>query len=507
MDEVDDGEMRGVVSRVSRSFRLASSANGGKHAQVAAVLPVWQAGLGRAQAEVVRRLFATGGLPRWIDAKTWGGRLSQRQWDSVIAQAIAAHRSWLAACERVFRRIVTRSALPAGIKRDLYYINKAHAWHMPQTGGQVVLSSKRSVGGKVLWLARRIFKRVRTLIGRPDLRRVRTMVMDGKVASVEAATGVHADYWIRISTLRSGKPVRIPLHAHKAFADRLARPGAKLANHCQVVVSKAGVVAYRLVVHTPEAEPRHGGRAVGVDWGMSTLLATSDGHLYGRDFLDRLRAYDERLQPLVAALQRNGIKLRNSKRYRALTQDIRGFVTNEVNRCLNRIAADPAIDTIAVERLDFRGLAKAGKLSRRMRRLLTVAGRGAVRTKLQTLREDVGVAADEVNPAHTSRECDGCGYTHQDNRRTQDTFRCRFCGKTVHADIGGARTVLGRSQENRHWLDRTREQILTALDNTFRTRWGLGFADVAQRRNIPVPRVAPTPATPAAEANALQRIA
>lgn len=468
------------------------------------MLPVWQAGLGRAQAEIVRTLFTTGGLPRWIDAKTWGDRLSQRQWDSVVAQAIAAHRAWLAGCERVFRRLVACSALPAGIKHDLFYVNKARAWHKTgETGSQVALSGTRSVGGEVLWLARRIFKQVRALVGRPDLRRVRTMVMDGKVASVETATGVHADFWIRISTVRSGTPVRIPLHAHKAFTGRLARPGAKLANHCQVVVSKTGAVSYCLVVHTPEAEPRHGGRAVGMDWGMSTLLATSDGHLHGRDFLDRLRAYDECLQPLVAALQRNGIKLRDSKRYRALIQDIRGFVTNEVNRCLNRVVADPTIDTLAVERLDFRGLAKAGKLSRRMRRLLTVAGRGTVRAKLQSLREDVGVATDEVNPAHTSRECDGCGYTHQDNRRTQDTFRCRFCGKTVHADIGGARTILGRSQENRHWLDRTRGHILITLDNAFRSHWGVGFADVTQRRNTRVPRVAPTPATPATKANAL----
>ncbi len=492
---------------VVRSFRLHSSANEGKRAQVAALLPRWQAGLGRAQSEAVAIFFTTGKLPRWIDAKTWGGGLSQRQWDSVVAQAIAAHRSWLGSCENEFRRIVARSALSAACKRDLFYLNKAHAWHAPATGERVAISGKSSIPEEVLRLARRIFKQARTRVRHPDLRRARTMVMDGKIAAVETSEREHADYWVRISTLRAGKPVWIPLHAHRAFLERLATPDARLASHCQVRVAEDGTVTYRLAVHTPVARPREGGRTVGVDWGLSTLLATSDGHLRGRGFLARLRAYDDRLQPLAAALQRNGIKLGNSRRYRALVNDIREFVTNETNRCLNRIAADPAISTLAVERLDLRGMVRQGQLSRRMRRLITVAGRGAVRAKLDSLREDTGLSTVEVNPAHTSRECDGCGYTHPGNRRTQDIFRCRFCGKTVHADIGGARTILGRSRLERHWLDRPRGHILTALDNGFQARWGLRFADVVQRRNTMVPRVAPAPAASAAEANAHPRVA
>ncbi|MGV9298503.1 zinc ribbon domain-containing protein [Amycolatopsis sp. NPDC003676] len=457
--------------------------------------------------EAVTAFFTTGVLPRWIDTKTWGGGLSRRQWDSVVAQAIAAHRSWLGNCENEFRRIVARCALSEACKRDLFYLSKAHAWHTPVTGEQAAVSGKRSVRAEVLKLARRIFKQIRTRVRQPDMRRVRTMVMDGKIAAVEISKGAHADYWVRVSTLQAGKPVRIPLHTHRAFLERLAKPEARLANHCQICVAKDGVVTYRLAVRTPVAEPREGGRTVGVDWGMSTLLATSDGHLHGRGFLDRLRAYDDRLQPLVASLQRNGIELGNSRRYRALVNDIRGFVANETNRCLNRVAADPAIMTLAVERLDFQGMVRQGQLSRRMRRLTTIAGRGAVRAEPGSLREDAGLSAVEVNPAHTSRECGGCGYTHPGNRRTQDTFRCRFCGKIVHADIGGARTILGRSQRKRHWLDRPRGHVLTTLDNDFQARWGLSFADVVQRRNTTVPRVAPTSAALAAKAHAHPRVA
>jgi putative transposase len=295
------------------------------------------------------------------------------------------------------------------------------------------------------------------------------------------------------------------VHTHWTFRDRLARAGAKVANYCQVHVHTDGTVDYRLVIHTPKEPARAGGRKVGLDWGVCTLLATSDGHLHGRGFLDRLPAYDTRLQPLMAAVHRNGIKLRDSKRYRALVADIRGFITNEVNRCLNRSTADTSIDTLVLERLNFQGMARQGRLSKRMRRLLTNAGRGALTTKLACLAEDRGVHTSEVNPAYTSQECTGCGYTNKANRTTQTTFRCGFCGKTVHADIGGARTVLGRSQNNRHCTDRNREHILATLDTHFHTRWGLGFADVAQRRNTKVPRVAPPSATTATQANASLR--
>jgi putative transposase len=189
-------------------------------------------------------------------------------------------------------------------------------------------------------------------------------------ASPSRLSAGHADYWGRVSTSVPGQPVQVPLRAHRAFAERLARPGAVPANHCQVIVRPDGSVDFRLVVKTPQAVPEaERTRDVALDWGLATLFATGDGTLHGKGFLDRLRAYDERLQSLVAALSRQHVPLRDSARYRALAQDICGFVANEVNRCLNQIlhpgkGGDPAIARVVVEKPDFRGLAREGKLTR-----------------------------------------------------------------------------------------------------------------------------------------------
>lgn len=484
---------------VVRSYQLPSSANATKLAAVAGLLPLWRRGLGRSQAAIRWHLFTTGELPRWVDAQGWDGGLSQRQWDSVNQQALAAHQAWLGNCERVFRDLVLGSSLDEVTAGDLLYVNKARAWYRPSgDAGLVRLSARKTVSAVVLALARVIMRRARKLVGAPDLRKVRTMMMDGKVARVSASVNAgHADYWVRVSTAVKGRPAQIPLHAHKAFTERLARPGAVLANHCQVLVRPGGKVEVRLVVKTPQAVPAdERTREVALDWGLSVLFATSDGTLHGRDFLDRLRDYDARLQPLVAALNRQHVKLRASARYRALVQDIRGFVTNEVNRCLNRIlhpgkGGDPAIARVIAEKLDFRGLAKRGRLSRALRRILISAGRGAVSRKLESLREDHGIMVSEQNAAYSSQECDGCSYVAKDNRRSRTQFRCRFCGKTVHADIGGARTLLRRSQTGGLPPLRQRGQLLGHLDERFQARWGLSFAEAAQRQHHRAPRVTP----------------
>jgi putative transposase len=114
-----------------------------------------------------------------------------------------------------------------------------------------------------------------------------------------------------------------------------------------------------------------------------------------------------------------------------------------------------------------------------------------VSRKLGALREDHGIATVQENAAYTSRQCGGCGYTAKNNRRTQALFKCRFCGKTVHADIGGARTLLERFQAGGLPPFRHRGQLLDCLDGRFQARWGLTFADVAQRQCHRAPRVAP----------------
>ena len=44
-----------------------------------------------------------------------------------------------------------------------------------------------------------------------------------------------------------------------------------------------------------------------------------------------------------------------------------------------------------------------------------------------------GITVEQVDPANTSRRCSTCGFTHPDNRDSED-FTCLKCGYENHAD-------------------------------------------------------------------------
>src|SRR5690606_10789626 len=54
------------------------------------------------------------------------------------------------------------------------------------------------------------------------------------------------------------------------------------------------------------------------------------------------------------------------------------------------------------------------------------------------------VTVTTVQSAYSSQECSHCHYTHRDNRPNQQTFCCRVCGFTAHADVNASRNLLNR---------------------------------------------------------------
>lgn len=478
----------GKAPLMVRTYETVHHANAGKVAAVRAILPVWQQACGVYQRVHVANFF-NGILPWSMNPGTHdlAGELglSERQKRSVQNQVVAGVSAWIGAQVESIQNHIWHSNLDRRIKLELSAVASSKRFHGPadaitvpvyvtdETTGRTVTVKDPDQDNKALLRAateaecamvRAIAKHVRARHARQgDLSRARTMLMDGPIAQVEApehSTGV--DYWARISTLSAGEVVRIPLVGTDYMN---SRPG-ELSNFVQVVV-RYDEVRFNLVATNPTAPARTDGKTVGLDWGINTLIATSEGDLLGRGFHDQLRRYDLELQRLAVAIQKAGQKLNDSAAYRRLNQRISDYVTNETNRCLNRVMAlhDPA--TLVVEKLDFRG----SGMSRRMNRILTRAGRGAVDRKLQALHEEFGVTIIEVHAAYSSQTCSGCGYC--DNRnRNGDKFVCRFCGRRSHADINGSKVVGGRSAQQSHWHPRVgRATISKRVDLEFTKRW------------------------------------
>ena len=462
----------------ARTYELQHHANEAKLDAIRELSPVWRSALVEVQRLQVRRLRA-GHRLGWLtkdDMSGLGSPLSQRQLKSVTNQVNAALRSWqvLAKCE--FRRVVRDYDIEDDVLADLHTLNNLATWWSPTT--RVVVSNQKTVevSQTALDYSGYLIGEVLKSCPFPVLVHVRTMVMESSVCASEAG-GEDAtfDRWLRISTLTKYKPILIPIST--AYLDR--HEGTE-AGVTQVYVADDGEVTFSRVKMSDVAERSMSPYSIGLDWGLANLFATSEGERLGQKFMATIGRLDEQLTELQKSLSRNNIRFKDSKRWRALTRRIRAYVKNEVNRILNWVVNTYDIGEIVVEDLDFRD----GGLSRRMNRIISRAGRAAVRKKLATIEEDHGIASTAVNPAYTSQQCSGCGYAARANRTSQKRFRCRFCDKVLNADVNAARVIRERrSLPDDGLRGQSRPKVLAVVDGLFEDRWSFDAADLRQRQS------------------------
>ncbi|MFW5661177.1 MAG: hypothetical protein ACOC05_07295 [Oceanicaulis sp.] len=166
--------------------------------------------------------------------------------------------------------------------------------------------------------------------------------------------------------------------------------------------------------YAPEME------AIGPDFGLATLFATSEGDLLGRRWLDYLKRMDAPITAIARHMQRIGKKPREAKRYREAVARLRGWLKTEINRVLNRLIDLRKPAHLVLERLDFRNPA----FSRRLNRILRNCGRRIIADKLRDLEKRLGVTSEEVAAAYSSQECGACGFVSRRNRPSQAIFAC-----------------------------------------------------------------------------------
>ena len=270
--------------------------------------------------------------------------------------------------------------------------------------------------------------------------------------------------WLEI---RGFKGTRIILPVVKTDYFNTEMSKGKECGVTQLHLDRDGELVIYRMVEKENVPLRQEGEDIGIDWGLNNLVATSDGQLLGLSLYPWLKERDKELVALTKSLQQQGIKPRSSRRYRSLQRRIRQYVKNEVGRVLNRLA-EQDIRSITCEDLDFRGRG----LSRRMRVLVSRAGRSVFKQKLVDLTESHGIEIHTVNPAYTSKQCSGCGLV-ADKQRKGASFQCLHCGKRLHADVNAARNILGRrsTSENgfRYW---SKESVLEYLNQEFTFTWG-----------------------------------
>jgi putative transposase len=212
-------------------------------------------------------------------------------------------------------------------------------------------------------------------------------------------------------------------------------------------------------VAAPEEQLPPTGREVGIDLGVTNLIATSDGELMiGQQFGSRVRLR------LAAAQRELATKKRGSKHYQRHREEVARLHRRVVNQRRNaahqlsrRLVND--YDTIVVEDLRITNMLRAPKArpdpdrpgaflpngaaaKGALNRSISDAGWGLLVAQLSYKAASAGRTVVTVDPRHTSQRCAQCGHVATGNRVTHAAFVCLQCGHQDHADVNAARNIL-----------------------------------------------------------------
>jgi putative transposase len=451
-------------NRIFGSYLFTNYANKGKIEKVKNTLKEYRKTAKDISNFLWDVFFRTGKLPRKkkVNIKNIKSYLSERYKYVCLWQTHDVLSSYIANIQYQFANIVFGSSLSKEDKLISLALNNVKGWLVYDKDEIEIYEKKdkkiekRTV--KVLEfhkkLARKIFKHLLGKNRRPRFKNI-SMHLDGKVVEInkkEENGAKSFDYWIKISTLEKGNPVYIPLKAN-TYAEKIE---GEFLNYCQVV-EKDGKIEFRIIKELKKKEYIPATDEIAIDLGLNPLFATDKGDLFGRNFFDTLKAFDNKITKRMASLQKRKIRPRSDKKYREYVDNLRELLKNEINRLINVIVRIYKPKRIVVERLDFR----SPELSKRMNRLLQNFGKKYIKQKFERLQQIHGIEVIEINPAYTSQECSSCGYIDKKNRKDTQEFECKACKKQINAQINGAKNILKRSSLGSLYL--TKKQVLKML--------------------------------------------
>jgi putative transposase len=200
---------------------------------------------------------------------------------------------------------------------------------------------------------------------------------------------------------------------------------------------------YAVFASEVEAKPiRNRLPAVGVDFGLNSLVALSDGTL-----IEAPRSYrgaEERLRRAQRSLSRKTRGSRNREKARRRVASAcervanrrRDYAYKTARMIVNRY------ERVYVEDLKIANMVK----DRRLGKSIGDAGWGMLRNALTYMAERSEGVTAFVNPRNTSQLCSRCGaYIKKD--LSMRVHRCPECGLTIDRDVNAARNILKRGLE------------------------------------------------------------
>ena len=266
----------------------------------------------------------------------------------------------------------------------------------------------------------------------------------------DVTVGVLNGSWAELSVPKCGR-----------LRFRLSRPLPEHRGMARVTLDSAGW--WHVSFASPQApvERVPTGAVVGIDRGVVTTLATSDGQMLRAPKLrPRETSRIERLQHQLARQKKGSRRRGKTKAQLARAHAHAARRRNDwIEKTTTSLVRD--YDVLAVEDLKVKNMSAAPKpkpdpetpgaflpngraAKAGLNRAILSQGWGRFLRRLDDKATASGVAVLRVDPAYTSQQCRACGHVAKENRESQAVFSCVACGHENHADRNAAENILAR---------------------------------------------------------------
>ena len=291
------------------------------------------------------------------------------------------------------------------------------------------------------------------------------------VVKLEEAKDSTFDYWLKVSTLDKGNPLLIPVKLADYHKEQLTDPqtGNRRTINSSVTLNRREDAWWLTLTYdetvaiqtTPDAP------VIGVDVGIANFVTTSDGKTYGsfpgklRKRQKRDREKRRRKAKLRKCLEKKGTpKDKLPSTSSATGQRLMRHVKQSINRAVNLCFADHEGCQFAYEQLS---VASMRFKARAQNAYLRASQLAHIPDQIHWNATKHGVLATRVKSAYSSQECHGCHYVDRKNRPNQQTFCCRTCGHSAHADINASENIASRLGDLELRACQTRQEVKALL--------------------------------------------
>lgn len=250
-----------------------------------------------------------------------------------------------------------------------------------------------------------LLKKCTTSISKPKLGNI-PAELDERFIKISEGKNTMFDMWLMVGCIGDRIKLVLPLKKHSHF-NKIATQGKML---------KGLRIRERDVTFMFEVEKKKKteGKILGLDVGVSSCVATSDGVLTQKD------NHGHSLSSIMQTLSK---RKKGSKGFKKATLHRKNFINWSVNQLNLSNVKELRCEVI-------KNLRRGQKTSR----FLSHWAYRDIFSKLERFCEEQGVLVRKVNPAYTSQTCPKCKSL---GKRRREKFEC-VCGYTNHADLNAA---------------------------------------------------------------------